>query len=268
MQMKIAIVGPAASGKTALTTRIVDIFRGKSSIIDFDNYTSTIGIDFSRLVINKYKPFIYDVAGHEKYERVWQSHVCNSDIAIICIDKSPELARTLIDKYKSMFNNTTKYIIAVTKCDKDSLTQDNKKSFETIASQIDAPIFFTSAKDNIGIKEITTFVSSSVSSININALSTIDKISEAILTHDNWHFDGCWSRSSHQDDNKKPIPAGVRLILDVIKNSQLEPEAKLQQIQSIAAKRTGNYPGFFGFFGIVKRSRDTKEFYESIKTMK
>ncbi|KAL0637147.1 hypothetical protein Q9L58_003796 [Maublancomyces gigas] len=84
--IKLLLIGPSNSGKTALLLRYVD------DIFDTDNATATIGVDFKvKKVSVKGKPhrlLLFDTAGQERFRTLTSSYYRNAQGVILVYDVS------------------------------------------------------------------------------------------------------------------------------------------------------------------------------------
>jgi Ras-related protein Rab-18 len=84
--IKILLIGPANSGKTALVLRYVDDY--------FDSYmsTATIGVDFRVKMLSvqgkPYRLLLFDTAGMERFRTLTSSYYRNAQGCILVYDIS------------------------------------------------------------------------------------------------------------------------------------------------------------------------------------
>jgi len=84
--IKLLLIGPSNSGKTALLLRYVD------DIFDTDSATATIGVDFrvKKLSIDgkPYRLLLFDTAGQERFRTLTSSYYRNAQGCILVYDVS------------------------------------------------------------------------------------------------------------------------------------------------------------------------------------
>jgi len=95
----------------------------------------------------------------------------------------------------------------------------------------------------------------------------INEISKIIAAKKDWEFSGLIGGSTYSDDKNKPIPKGVREILDIIKNPDFKSSEKITKIKAIADD-TKEWRGLSVLqMGLFTGSQDTKKFYEKISKL-
>jgi small GTP-binding protein len=84
--IKLLLIGPSNSGKTALLLRYVD------DLFDTDSATATIGVDFrvKKLSVNgkPYRLLLFDTAGQERFRTLTSSYYRNAQGCILVYDVS------------------------------------------------------------------------------------------------------------------------------------------------------------------------------------
>lgn len=84
--IKLLLLGPSSSGKTALLLRYTD------DLFDADSATATIGVDFrvkKLLVRNKpHRLLLFDTAGQERFRTLTSSYYRNAQGCILVYDVS------------------------------------------------------------------------------------------------------------------------------------------------------------------------------------
>jgi small GTP-binding protein len=156
-RVKIILLGKEGVGKTTLCLRIA---YGKY----YSNQESTIGIAFmSKRVSHKERTFdlnIWDTAGAERFDAFSRIYIRGSHFCLICFDE-PNLAE--IDKYVEKCREQslkTEILLAVTKYDQLDKPHEEFIDVENYARNNELKLFYTSAKDDIGVEDILTYIAS------------------------------------------------------------------------------------------------------------
>ena len=136
---KIVILGDSDVGKTSLVQRLI-------SGIFFEFVGSTIGASYHTLEYNGISLDIWDTAGQEKYRSICPLYYRDAKIAVIVFDvtnlKSYQSVKYWLKELR--YAGNYKIYIVGNKCD-----MENK-----IGSRDDENIWYTSAKNAIGISEL------------------------------------------------------------------------------------------------------------------
>ncbi|CAZ82537.1 unnamed protein product [Tuber melanosporum] len=170
--IKLLLIGPSSSGKTALLLRYVE------DIFDTDNATATIGVDFKvkKLSVKGklHRVFLFDTAGQERFRTLTSSYYRNAQgevekyappDAVKCLvgsklDKSTssrivrtEEGRALADRYSASFYEVS------------SKTRENVKEpfVDTVTRIVETPVL---VNGGAGAKRGTTALSPPVVSFN------------------------------------------------------------------------------------------------------
>lgn len=146
---KVCLLGDFAVGKTSLVRRFVyDLFS--------DRYISTIGVKVSRkTVVVPAEPevvemtiMLWDLAGSEAFDLFRASYLRGSAGALLVCDLQREETLAHLASYVDQIRAVSpdaKFAIAANKADLDNFAIADAALFE-FAAQIDAPVYFTSAK--------------------------------------------------------------------------------------------------------------------------
>jgi small GTP-binding protein len=147
---KVCLLGEFAVGKTSLVRRFV------YNLFD-DRYISTIGVRVSRKMVAvpvheqlvELTLMVWDLAGSEEFNRVSASYLRGAAGAVLVYDVTrgntfDELYHYVLDLYK--VNPQAKIVIAGNKIDLVDRSHLNIKKAEQLAAELNAPLFFTSAK--------------------------------------------------------------------------------------------------------------------------
>lgn len=116
-KIKVAFIGQASAGKTALITRMAKNY--------FDEErNSTIGVQESKLQVNfEDQDFILDLldtAGQERYAEITDFYIKSCDIAIVCFDPLLDKAEDQLKFWKNFIDRylpKNKQILVSTKSD-------------------------------------------------------------------------------------------------------------------------------------------------------
>ncbi|KAI5820018.1 P-loop containing nucleoside triphosphate hydrolase protein [Pyronema omphalodes] len=165
--IKILLIGPSNSGKTALLLRYVD------DIFDTDSATATIGVDFrvKKLAI-KGKPhrlLLFDTAGQERFRTLTSSYYRNAQGCILVYDVSNRESFLSMEHWfgecaRYAEPGVIKYLVG-SKIDKASARAVSTEEGKALADRFNAGFVEVSSKTRENIK--TPFV------------ETVDKIVES-----------------------------------------------------------------------------------------
>ncbi len=152
---KICLLGNFAVGKTSLVRRFI------YSVFD-DKYISTIGVKVSRKKVSvpttngtiDLTMMLWDLAGGETIEKIQTSYYRGTEGAILVCDLTQKDTLDNLQMYVDKTHNVNpqaKFIIAANKSDLTSAYQFSEPEIEAVATQLNAPYYFTSAKtgDNV-----------------------------------------------------------------------------------------------------------------------
>ena len=155
--MKLALLGSTSVGKTTLGHYL----SGQPQPLD---YISTIGVDimYIRLEGNK-KITIYDLAGEDRFKKICESFIMNSDILAFCFNQNDYASFvSSIKRYneciKLGYTFQKKIIFIATKADKSPF----ENYTEVIEKQLGANMVLltTSSKAQIGRDEVLDYLES------------------------------------------------------------------------------------------------------------
>ncbi|MCL4862134.1 MAG: GTP-binding protein [Caldilineaceae bacterium] len=150
LSKKVCLLGEFAVGKTSLVRRFVyDLFD--------DRYISTIGVRVSRKTVAvpieeqlaELTLMVWDLAGSEEFNRVSMSYLRGAAGAILVYDLTrantfDQLYNYVLSLYK--VNPHAKVVLAGNKLDLVDRHQMDTGKAEKLATELNAPLFFTSAR--------------------------------------------------------------------------------------------------------------------------
>lgn len=163
IQAKIVIVGDSGSGKSSIITRYKNgTFDVKADCtIGASFYLHTL--EYEKLTL---KLYIWDTAGQERYDSISALYSRNSQAVVLVADatrhnKVETLSRWYSKIVKDILGEEVLVFIAINKIDlTNSLDEfDDAKKF---AESIKAPMFLTSAKDDLNITELFLSISNAL----------------------------------------------------------------------------------------------------------
>ncbi|KTD74101.1 hypothetical protein [Legionella tucsonensis] len=154
-KIKVGFFGGEQGGKSQLV-------RALSGEEFSEDYVNTIGVAFKSVSASSKdcELFIAEMGDAERHDSLISTYAKQfADISVICIDQSNhdslERAQTYINGVKKG-NPDTQIIIAVTKIDlhPPAITPEEIRDFKHKNKIESAPVIETSAKNNVGIKEL------------------------------------------------------------------------------------------------------------------
>lgn len=165
-QFKVVVLGNKDAGKTSLVLRYIE---GTFS----SNQESTVGAFYLQKKVEMpdgtVKMQLWDTAGQERFRAMAPLYYRGASCAIICFDITNEDSFTkLMDWVEELKNPESPaphdLILAVVcnKCDLESQRQVSRLRAEQFAVRVGALFFETSAKENRGIDELFTNITSAV----------------------------------------------------------------------------------------------------------
>jgi small GTP-binding protein len=150
LSKKVCLLGEFAVGKTSLVRRFV------YNLFD-DRYISTIGVRVSRKTVAvpiedqlaELTLMVWDLAGSEEFNRVSTSYLRGAAGAVLVYDLTrsntfDQLYNYVLSLYK--INPHAKLVLAGNKVDLVDRHQLDLRKAEQLAAELNAPLFFTSAK--------------------------------------------------------------------------------------------------------------------------
>lgn len=154
VSLKILTIGDSGVGKTCLLLRYVDD-RFSSSFI------STIGIDFKVKTLNvdgkRIRCQLWDTAGQERFRTITTSYFRGAHGIALCFDltdtKSFASVQSWIQQIKDNADDSVVLILVANKVDAEDKRQVSKEDAQALAKKHGVPLYFTSAKHDIGVKE-------------------------------------------------------------------------------------------------------------------
>ena len=182
--LKIVVIGDSAVGKTCLMQRYMT--GGFST-----EHRATVGADFLSTKLtrdeNTYTLQVWDTAGQEKFQAIGSAFYRGSDCAIVVYDvtnrKSFENIPTWLNEFtlQGEVLNPEKFpfVIVGNKCDRTDRKVTPEEGQEFCKSK-GLAFFETSAKDNIGIKEL--FDDVTAKAIARNSMNDVPAPSSGVVT--------------------------------------------------------------------------------------
>ena len=155
---KLVIIGNTHVGKTSLMLRYSDnIFR--------DKHISTIGVDFKIVKVKVgttcVKLQIWDTAGQDRFRTISSTYYRGAHGAIIVYDVTSSQSFYNVEHWINDMNayNQNVYKVLVGNKNDDPNGSSTSKIIETkeaqrLANQMNLPLFETSAKEDINVKEV------------------------------------------------------------------------------------------------------------------
>ena len=164
VSFKTILVGDVGCGKTSIFNRIK---RGEFSSV----YSSTIGVDFSKYIINKdkdiYKLHIWDTSGQERFNCIISSYYRDISVAVIVFDvcdrQSFNNIQKWIDEIKKYSNDKIVFYIVANKID---LTRNRvvfTSEIEYLCNTLNIEFIEISAKDDINVVNLFENITSIIS---------------------------------------------------------------------------------------------------------
>jgi small GTP-binding protein len=147
---KVCLLGEFAVGKTSLVRRFV------YNLFD-DRYISTIGVRVSRKTVAvpvdeqlaELTLMVWDLAGSEEFNRVSTSYLRGAAGAVLVYDLTRSNTFDQLRNYvRSLYkiNPNAKLALAGNKVDLVDRHQLDTRKAEQLAAELNAPLFFTSAR--------------------------------------------------------------------------------------------------------------------------
>jgi small GTP-binding protein len=157
MEFKVVVLGDKGVGKTSLVLRFIEgYFIAKQQ--------STIGAFFLTKMITatngtKCKMQLWDTAGQERFRAMAPMYYRNAAAAIICFDITNEDSFAKMKEWveELQLNVPADQItlaIACNKCDCEENRVVEKARAEEFGERVNAVVFETSAKANIGVEDL------------------------------------------------------------------------------------------------------------------
>ena len=165
LEFKVVVLGDKGTGKTSLVTRFID---GHYSSLQ----NSTIGAFFLTKRIHlsngsSLKMQLWDTAGQERFKSMAKLYYRGAAAVIVCCDiTSEETFLKMKEWILEIQSNTSLDDLCVTlSCNKSDLEAQrcvSQARVEAYAAEINASVFLTSAKEDIGISELFDFISEAI----------------------------------------------------------------------------------------------------------
>ena len=156
IQKKICLLGGFAVGKTSLVRRFIE------ERFD-DKYLSTIGVKISRKSIQRddclLKLLIWDLAGGEDFSAYESSYLQGAAGALIVYDLvRPDTIEEVVTYADSLrgSNPGARIVVAANKIDLVEERAAAEAELLTLARQLEAPVFLTSAKSGENVQACLT----------------------------------------------------------------------------------------------------------------
>lgn len=155
---KVCLLGDFAVGKTSLVRRFVyNLFS--------DKYLSTIGVNVSRKMVAVQRAdevveltmMLWDLAANAEFDQMQASYLRGAAGAIVVCDLTrPETLTHLKTQAQNLRDTSAKaqIILAANKADLSTEHQVTSAEVEAVATALDIPFYFTSAKTGAHVEEI------------------------------------------------------------------------------------------------------------------
>lgn len=155
---KVCLLGDFAVGKTSLVRRFVyNLFS--------DKYLSTIGVNVSRKMVAVQRAdevveltmMLWDLAANAEFDQMQASYLRGAAGAIVVCDLTrPETLAHLKTQAQNLRDTSAKaqIILAANKADLSTEHQVTSAEVEAVATALDIPFYFTSAKTGAHVEEI------------------------------------------------------------------------------------------------------------------
>ncbi len=165
-EFKVVLLGDRGVGKTCLVLRFIEgLYNARQQ--------STIGAFFLTKKIktsrgDDCKIQIWDTAGQERFRAMAPMYYRNAAAAVVCFDgtdqRTFQTMRTWVEELRANVDDKKLVIaIAITKSDLDENRQETRRKAEEFASSInDALVLETSAKNDVGVRELFATVAERV----------------------------------------------------------------------------------------------------------
>ena len=166
-EYKVVVLGERGVGKTSLVCRFMnDYFTPKQE--------STIGAFFLTKKMmtsngSSWKMQLWDTAGQERFRSMAKLYYRNASAVIVCFDITDEVSwaklKDWIEEISSSCSAETEDLIYIISCNKTDLESSRTVSQSRVvdyASRFGAAVFETSAKDDLGIRELFQHISEQV----------------------------------------------------------------------------------------------------------
>ena len=147
IQKKICLLGDFSVGKTSLIERFV------YNRFD-DRYLSTIGVKISRKSVDLEENttahlLLWDLAGGEEFSGSQASYIRGAAGALLVCDLTRVETMASVTKYAQQLadlRDNTKLVVIANKSDLFDQREIQQNELQTVADQLKAPLFLTSAK--------------------------------------------------------------------------------------------------------------------------
>lgn len=176
LEFKVVVLGDKGTGKTSLVTRFID---GHFSPIQ----NSTIGAFFltKRIQLangSSFKMQLWDTAGQERFKSMAKLYYRGAADVIVCCDITSEETFIKMKEWilEIQSNASLDDLCIALSCNKSDLEDQrcvSQARVEAYAVEINASVFLTSAKEDIGISGLFDFISAAIFDRKIKALSSV-----------------------------------------------------------------------------------------------
>lgn len=161
-KLKIVLIGDTEVGKTCIDSRIFD-----DTYNDFSQ--NTIAVSYHSKIVSSssgdtVQLQLWDTAGQEKFHSITPSYLRQADVALYIYDITKQESFSHLNRWNELVvqnaPKSIKIILVGNKCERTKDRQVSKDEAKRFASSINAVHYTeTSAKENVGIKELVKFLS-------------------------------------------------------------------------------------------------------------
>lgn len=166
---KVVIIGDANVGKTCIIDRITED--------KFDATQPTIGALHKTKTINDTLLDIWDTAGQERFKSMVPMYYKGAKAIMVAFDITNQNSFEGAKKWFTEIESNTSNVILVIVGNKSDLESKRVVSMETakqFADEKKITYYETSAKDNVNVNEVFTFLADKIKSLNQRSEKGID----------------------------------------------------------------------------------------------
>lgn len=149
-EYKVVVLGPSASGKTCIVTRLVHN--------TYNEYSQpTIGACFNQLRMgDDTRVSLWDTAGNTRFESIIPMYTRNATVALLCWSYDCPFDETMAGRFVDLCDESTQVMIVVTKIDLSDELLPHSDMIErwSMHHRRDIPVVYTSSKTGKGIEKL------------------------------------------------------------------------------------------------------------------